>query len=223
MQRIAATGARAAMKVVGKNRGFLRTGGYYGRFNGGRRTKFSGPELKFKDTTRTPAGVIPAAGIVDTNFVVIPTGTGESDRIGRKVTIKSLAIRGTLYLNGNEEKVRMILVQDQQANGAVFTVANVLETADENAHYNLENQMRFKILSDQTFVMNNTTAVGAVNIKHFQKYLRLNVPIEYDNTVATTGAIATQRSNSIALLLISEQNNVTGIEYVCRVRYSDMG
>lgn len=228
--RGAATSAVArAMTVMGKNRGFLRTGGAYGRFSGrGRKTGFSGPELKFKDTARTTAPLV-VTGTVDTNLVVIPTGAGESDRIGRKIVVKSIYCRGTLVLaptaNG-VDKVRMIIVNDTQANGAVFAVTDVLESAQMDSHYNLDNQMRFKILSDQNFTLNaqayNGTTENAL-YRDIRKYIRCNIPIEYDNTAATTGAIGTQRSNSIAILWINAATNQSDVTMTTRVRYSDMG
>jgi len=215
------------MAVVGKNRGYLRTGGYYGRFRG-RRTGGGSGELKFLDTARTTAP-IQAAGAVDTNLVVIPTGAGESDRIGRKVTVKSIYMRHTISLAANStgvDKVRCIVVNDQQANGAVFAVTDVLDTADRDSHYNLANQMRFKILADMNFTMNTQGYNGTTEtplLRDIKKYIKCNIPIEYDNNVATTGAIASQRSNSIAILWINTANNQSDVTGITRVRYSDTG
>lgn len=226
----ATTAVARAMTVMGKNRGFLRTGGVYGRFNGvrGRKTGFSGPELKFKDTARTTAPLV-VTGTVDTNLVVIAQGAGESERIGRKIVIKSIYCRGTLVLaptaNG-VDKVRMIIVNDTQANGAAFAVLDVLETAQMDSHYNLDNQMRFKILADQNFTLNSQSYNGTTEgplYRDIRKYIRCNIPIEYDSSVAITGAIATQRSNSIAILWINAATNQSDVTMTTRVRYSDIG
>lgn len=212
-----ATGARG--KVMAKQRGYVRTGGYYGRFNRGRRTGFSGAELKFLDTSRT--GTVATAGVVDPNICTIIQDTTETGRIGRKVVIKSISVKGTLTLlgaSGPTDKIRMIMVQDQQANGATFAVTDLLETAGINAHYNLENQMRFKVLSDQTFAFHIQAAATNV-IRHLSRYYRCNIPMEYS---AATGAITEQRSNSVAILWITASGVASAIT-TTRIRYSDVG
>lgn len=227
MARIAATGAKAAMKVVGKNRGFLRTGGYYGRYRG-RKTGKNAGELKFLDTARTTNPLV-VTGTVDTNLVVIPTGAGESDRIGRQVTVKSIYMRHTIVLaptaNG-VDKVRCIVVNDTQANGAVFAVTDVLASASMESHYNLANQQRFRILADMNFTLNSQAYNGSTETplyRDIKRYIKCNIPIEYNNVAATTGAIGTQRSNSIAILWINAATNQSDVTGITRVRYSDTG
>lgn len=214
--------------ITSSQRGYLRMGGYYGRFRG-RRTGRNA-ELKFLDTSRAAAAVA-AAGVVDTNLVVIPQGVGESERNGRKCVIKSIYIRGqwvlpsTVTVADTSEVVRIMCIQDKQANGAVFTVANVLAAAALNQHKNLENSNRFITLWDQNFALNaggggvGAAANSAEVCRYFKRYIKCNIPIEYDSTAAT-GAIATQRSNSIAIVALT-QGGLATLSYVARVRYSD--
>jgi len=216
----------ARTAVVGANRGYLRTGGYYGRFRGRRAS--SGGELKFVDTALAST-IATIAGVVNPNLVVVPQNDTESGRIGRRITVKSIWFKGNLEIatsasvTSADDMVRLIVVQDQQANGAAFTVAQVLEGSTYNSFKNLENERRFRILSDQTFAVNAMSSFAAAtcerNIK-WHKYIKCNIPIDYDATAAT-GAIATQRSNSIAVLMISQQQ-VTNVTYNCRIRYSDV-
>jgi len=224
---MSAAGARG--RITASNRGFVRIGGFYGRFRGRRATSVS--EMKFKDTTRG-YNVVPDTGVVDTNVVVIPQGDGESERVGRKCTIRSIYFKGSATLesatatNLTDDFIRLMVIQDKQTNGAAFTVGNVLVTANFLAHKNLENEKRFRVLSDQMINLNTTVALdtgggdaGGERNRTWIKYLRCNIPIEYDSSAAT-GAIATQRSNSIAVLAIT-QNSLTNLQYVCRVRYTD--
>lgn len=212
-------------------RGFTRVGGNYGRFGASRGRRASlGGELKYFDTSLAATNV-PQVGVVNPNLVIVPQGDAENNRIGRKINIRSIWLKGTIFLNVSAtaaaatDTVRMILVQDKQANGAVFTVADVLQNTDYIGFRNLANTSRFNILWDKTYNMSamavfTATPAGLPTEKALNMYVKCNIPIEYDAAL-TTGVITTQRSNSLAVLMISENNNVSQVEYRCRIRYSD--
>jgi len=70
--------------------------------------------------------------------------------------------------------------------------------------------------------MNTTGGVAAATLeagKTYNQYIKCNFPIEYDASAAT-GAITTQRSNSVAVLMISQGGFCT-FQYNTRIRYSD--
>jgi len=185
-------------------------------------------ECKFLDTS-LGATLVTTAGVVNTNLVVIPQDTTTSGRNGRKVTLKSIELRGSIVITPaaagvlGSDIVRMLVVQDKQANGAAFAVTDVLASADWKAYPNLFNEGRFKILSDTLTTMNVEAGVVAATVEAahgFEIKVKCNIPVEYDST-ATTGAIATQRSNSIAVLMIAHTNNLSTVEYTARVKYTD--
>lgn len=216
--------------ITGPARGFVQTSGFYGRYRGRKTSRCCGDgELKFLDTAQsvtTPGN----NGTVYTNLVVIPQGDTESMRNGRKVQLKSISIRGSLYIEpqtstaNTSDVVRIMLVQDKQANGLVFTAPMVLAgTPTYNNFRNLANTSRFNVLYDKSFVINSVGGVAADTFetrKVWNINRKLNLPMEYDAT-ATTGAITTQRSNSLAILAISENGALSKIDYTARVRYSD--
>lgn len=216
-QRKAATAA-AREGVWQKN----RWGG-----KGRTRTDTNG-ELKFLDTVQ--ATTVPAAaGSVYTNLVVIPQGDTESMRNGRKVVIKSINIRGRMYIQpqansaNTSDVIRIMLVQDKQANGVAFTPALVLQTTDFLSYRNLANTSRFQVLYDQSFSLNSLGGVATDSFESVKTWTinrKVNIPIEYDNS-ATTGAIGTQRSNSLAIMAIAENGALSNIQYTSRVRYVD--
>lgn len=220
----------ARTKITSKQRGFVQVSGYYGRFKG-RKTSCCGGdgELKFLDTAQSTT-VPAAAGSVYTNLVVIPQGDTESMRNGRKVQLKTVSIRGRLYIQpqansaNTSDVVRILLVQDKQANGVAFTPPMVLAgTPDYLAYRNLANTSRFNILFDKSFSINSMGGVATDSfetVKTWSINRKLNIPMEYDAS-ATTGAIGTQRSNSLAILAIAENGALSNIQYQARVRYSD--
>lgn len=222
--------AAARTALVASQRGFVRTGGFYGRYRrGGRSTSCCGTqgELKFLDTARAAAAVA-TGGTVDTNLVVIPQDDTESGRNGRKVVVKNLWFHGELVVpntvtnTADTDTIRLLVVQDKQANGAAFTAAQVMAQVDYIGFRNLENQSRFKILWDTSMTINASTQV--VNStgdcsKQWSKYIKCNIPMYYDST-ATSGAITTQRSNSVAVLAFTRAGLMT-LAYRCRIRYTD--
>lgn len=215
-------------RVVGAARGYLRTGGYY------RGASRSTGELKFVDSTlagtltATAGAILPTTG----SLLLIPQDGTESGRVGRKVTLKSIAMRGTVVLpaatgaTSTDDVVRIILVQDKQCNGAAMGVTDLLETATADSFNNLSNKSRFRVLFDKKVRVQAQGAVAsgaaftyAEQRVHWEKYIKLNMPIEYDNS-ATTGATATIRSNNITALVISTDGTAL-VAWTCRVRYTD--
>ena len=205
-----------------------RVGGYYGRFAG------ANAELKFKDTTVDDA-VIAAGGVITNSVNLVAQGTGESERIGRKCTIRSINWRGSLSLPlleleggpGAAERIRLIMYVDKQTNGATATQAGILESTNYDSYRNLANSGRFTILMDKFITLNYATlshfAVNSFSMaqvtKQFSFSKKCSIPLEFDNTV---GAITELRSNNIGILIMSEGGSGALLSQV-RLRFSDQG
>ncbi len=202
--------------------GRTRRVGFYGRYAGGQTT-----ELKFHDVdvnqvaANLSGGVIlPNTGPTSFSLNNIAQAVGESNRIGRKCTIKSISWKGQLLLVqiagaglGAGETIRMMLILDKQCNGTNATVTGVLETADWNSFNNLVNKGRFRTLYEQTFTMSHLAAAGdgAANDsaqfnQGFTFFKNCDIPIEFNNT---TGALAEIRSNNLFVLMISRNVGLT--------------
>lgn len=205
-----------------------RTSGYYGRYAGG------DAEMKFKDVEVAAAQLSQGATIANSGTInVIAQGPGESERIGRKCTIKNVFYKYNVSIPeqhevttpSNGDTIRVILYLDKQCNGETAAATDILETADIHSYRNLANSGRFTILSDRIHVLNYATmASEAANqlahsqlVREFSIYKKCNVPIEYN---ATTGAIAEIRSNNLGFLFICKEGN-GGIDGTVRLRYSD--
>jgi len=215
-----------AVAVVKRMPGSLRTGGFYGRYN-----SRPGNENKFFDTANSflidQTGEVPATG----QLVLIPQGTTESTRIGRKCVIKSIQIRGVFtFIPGAaataSQVSTVVLVWDKQCNGAAAAVTDVMTSnALGTALVNMANSERFVILkrwritlqpgAGVTTAYNNTSR----SLDYFKK---CNIPIEYNSTA---GAITEIRSNNLFLLAGADTNggdDVVQFLGTTRVRYSDM-
>jgi len=190
----------------------------------------SNKERKFVDTFFEDT--IAGTGVVSSpSLVIVAGGTGASERVGRRILVTDIFIRGVHLLPSTStaadtsDTYRTIVFLDRQANGAVAVTTDILNTASHLSFNNLFNVGRFKILSDKrTAFSANGGAVTVTpeffssNEKHFFIALKdLNIPIEYSGT---DGAIDKITSNNIGILMISESGLVES-EYIARMRYTD--
>ncbi len=207
-----------------------RVGGFYGRF--------SGPhgELKFLDTALTfnfdATLEVPATG----QLVLVPQGPTESERIGRKCTIKSIQIRGVInHTPGaaatSSASAYLYVVQDLQANGAAAAASGnggvMTGTTASTALINLSESSRFKIL--KKWVINMNPAAGATTAlnnttRGIEFFKKCNIPLEISSTTRAIGEI---RSNNVFLLAgssgVGTFDDLVAMAGVCRVRFSDSG
>lgn len=219
---IAKAHARTARRAAP---GFTRTSGFFGRFTG------ANAELKFHDIDIDDATVAAGGTIAEDSCNGIAQGVTESERIGRKCTIRNIGWRFELVLpalnqtNGNPDTVRVILYLDQQTNGAPATVAGILESDDFQSFNNLANKGRFKILMDRVYTQAHTAGAydgtgtdfggNIINDTYFKK---VNIPIEFDST---TGAITEVRSNNLGVLLVG-RSGLMQFSSKMRLRFSDL-
>ncbi len=198
----------------------------------GRRAAFGG-ELKFFDTIKTVGAVAEAGTVLNNCLNIIPQGTTEEERVGRKVVIRKIDVNGIVKLpatttqaNGSDS-VRLVLYVDKQTNGLAATIAQLFEDTEINSFLQLANSGRFRILKDWKHSLsasaasgNGTTDESFEAQKHFSwKFSGLSIPIEWDN-VATTGALTTVRSNNVGIMGFSESGQMT-VQYICRLRFND--
>ncbi len=158
-------------------------------------------------------------------MLAIPIGTGESERIGRKIVVTDFMWRGTIQLNaelasasGIEsaawDHVRIIVYLDKQTNGAEVTPTQMWQSATIDSYRNIENASRFQILWDKKISLrgqfgltHNGTVdeqASTTNAKKFNYHWKGRLPIEY---AATLGAIAEIRTFNIGAMAITQNNN----------------
>lgn len=202
--------------------GYIRSGGYYGRFTG------PNAELKFFDTNLSfsvdSTSEVPATGQLN----LIPQGVTESTRVGRKCTIKSIEVKFNSIMvpaaaNGSDV-VAIYLVLDKQCNGAAAAVTDVFaQAATTVAFMNLANSERFVIMKKWVYTHNaaaGTVGALAPSVKHFEYFRRCNIPIEFSST---TGAITEIKSNNLFLIAGTQgqTDDLITVSGNVRVRFSD--
>ncbi len=208
-----------------------------------------GIEIKFYDQ-KLIDGVIAApsdasAGEQDPSATVllntVVQGDGESNRDGRKITMRSIYVEGiitTAVQNSQsaadqQPSIFIALVMDTQTNGATIASEDVFVNPGASAKTNagpmrnLQQTRRFKILATRKFVMdlesmtNDTGATGGVIIagqtKRFSFFQKLNTQVNFTGTTETVANIADNSLHIIAYA--SNTAQAPKISYNCRLRF----
>ncbi len=182
-------------------------------------------ETKFLDTSVADV-LVPGTGAVETSLVLIAQGDGESDRDGRVCWVSGVDILGSVKLSGQEAEtavqsgdvIRVMLVKDKQANSAVFTVADVLTSAEVFSHILPSKSTRFEVLWDQMFSLNySANAEGDYPgvVKAFSVSCDLEMKLMFKSGNGDIDALV---SNNLAVLAIT-QNGKTGLQFIARVLF----
>lgn len=207
----------------------------------GWRTPIGKFELKAADTGVTTYQVNTTGTIT---LLAVPTlGTDYTNRIGRRITLKKLYIRGHVNAENAENAVtvggvetlaqqaRMIIVVDRQPNAAVFSITDLLVSARAEAQLNLNNRDRFKVIYDRVFQIPNSIKAaqaapslvgnfgGMFKVKCFKK---LNLPVQFNST--NGGTIADITSNALYMVWVgTNAAAATDVNATVstRVRFSD--
>lgn len=219
--------ARRILKVLKSGRAMrapAATRGFYGLY-----TQAGRSELKYTDVSAINQAMITAGSVQLLQNV--PAGTDVNERVGRKITNKSILFRiqaYTEYTALSGAAVRVMLVYDSQTNSAGVNVTDILQFAQPLSPMNLNNRDRFKVLKDWYFgtdaivysggppATSITSGTGGTYTK--KTYRRLNHDTIFSATGNTIGSIST---GAILLLLISDVAGAIGYSYYSRIRYSD--
>jgi len=218
-----------------------RTGGYIGvekKFK-----DYNYDELITNEITNATAIADPGpSGVRSGPLNGVIHGDSENERIGRVTYLKSVHLKGYIQFAAStpiaggimpiSHRVRLILVLDKQANGATISAASVLAdrsgtVQDLNAHYNLENVSRFKILRD--FVLDEGVNAAAGDGAGLFGKSATNKTFSIDHTfrtplkvvhIGSLGTYATISTNQLHLIAIAD-NVSSRLVYVSRVRFFD--
>lgn len=153
-------------------------------------------------------------------------GTGASERIGMKVSIKTIEMRlvADSFIGCPGSVCRVLLIVDQQSNGADPTLlSSYLTTADYTGMRNLANRKRFKCLLDKAFVVNDFDISGQ-NAVYRHYYIKLKKPLVTEYNIGVAGTIADIVSNSLYLVVLGDRGaGGTNVNLQCqtRLRYTD--
>ncbi len=189
------------------------------------------PEVKFADTEHANATVVAAGAVLQNNLLGLTQGTGDGERVGNIIHLKSIQFNfqmtlppTTIEVEGGDA-IRIVVYMDTQCNGAAVTLADVYDapTVAINSFRNLSETRRIKILMDKRISM-NATAVDAGSATTFQmtkvsKFFKKFNDLRVDYG-ATTSAITSVRDVNIGVIAFTAGGDVE-LTFLCRIRYVD--
>jgi hypothetical protein len=219
--------------------GSTRLGGLYSRGVHQRKVLSANPELKFVDANISTICTVGNSGVAQVaslfgntaNQLILASGTSQSQRVGRKVTLKSVQIKGyygpSVATPGDEYHIWIVL--DTQYNGATTSISEIIDNTNLSiARPVIANGERFKVLkkivlnsmSYPTYNGGGVSGVSGGAPLTFDYFKKLELDMEWNGTAGDQAEI---RSNNILIVsgCIYGSNPATGKVVVARVRYTD--
>lgn len=188
-------------------------------------------EKKFFDTSIVNVADV-SAGAVLNSLCLVPQGTTDQTRVGNKITLKNINLRG--FASNDDAAagtlqpgiLRVILFVDKQANGATATVTDILQSASISSFRNMDQVDRFVILKDQFYktVVTVTNSTGTPHSDQGNTLWKMSVKCNIDvHFSSTTGAITELKSNNVGLLYVTDQTTCNAATLgTARVKFIDL-
>lgn len=177
-------------------------------------------------------GTLMTKELVSPGATGIPGGTGVNQRVGNRITLKSVVFDALVRLGDAvlaDGVIEASIVLDTQVNGAFAAFTDIYEAAATASNditqlpRKLENAQRFRVLWSQKkpFRRMVTPVTSSVPVIHFQKFLAL--PSLVVNYLSADGLYTSIRDNALLFVVrasdgvtLSSASQVTG-----RLRYID--
>jgi hypothetical protein len=174
-------------------------------------------------------------------YNAIVQGSDVYNRIGRKIYMKSIHIRGTIVpiATSVADTGRILVVYDSQPNGGGLpVVGSVLQdcnggvATNGSSHLNINNRQRFKIIKDyqvllpsETYTAGVVTALGMTDFVENSFMINWFLPLkglEAAYQLTNTGTVTDIQSGSILIFALSNSgDNKWSFTFTTRLRYYD--
>lgn len=148
----------------------------------------------------------------------IAQGVGNTERIGRRIAMKSLQLRYIHYSNLTAGSCRIVIFYDRQANSTTPSSGDIIGSQTFDGIVNLVNSDRFVILMDE--ISENAQFDGASTPG--KRYIKMDLETIFSGTGSgissvQTGAVFIMMANS-ATFSTGATSNAT---FSTRIRYTD--
>jgi len=180
-------------------------------------------ELKNVDTSIS--GTVNTSGTAVTLGVLnlIAQGPGQTERIGRRVTLRTLQIRLVITMQTSSvgaSPFRLLVVFDRQNNAASTSVLSVVNTDTMLSFKNLSNERRFLTLMDEWIPAIGTGGPQSICVT---RYIKMNNLVQEFNTGASA-LVSSITTGSISAFLWQNGTITTAApeyKFDARLRYVD--
>lgn len=188
------------------------------------------PELKVIDVAQQDQALVAGGSVTLLNGVA--TGTDITNRVGRKLNIKSLKIGVNVFNQANVSSnlsigvsCKVSIIYDSQPNGAAPAYTAIYNVAHPLSPLNLNNRDRFKVLWTKNFVVGSYTtsagsllATGSPTNSTKTGYKKCNLPVIFGGTGAT---IADIQTGAIYICAVADVSLGAAFDYNSRIRFVD--
>lgn len=195
------------------------------------------PELKYSDTVATAQqwNYTPTSSYVFDPLAAITVGTSDvGNRIGDTIFLKSIKMRGTIYLGTASPFVgRFVLILIKSNMESLLTTTNVgnliMESAYSsttnavNAPYDNDNRFGYKVLVDKKIIINPSANLNGVNTsmvqaRNFYISKRINKEVEF-----WQGSSTVTKNWIVGFFLTDAAATASNVlSYTSRLRYTDV-
>lgn len=182
-------------------------------------SRFVNTEEQYKDYQQTLLAVSGTPHLL--SICDIGQGDAVSDRQGDSIKVTKLQMKYYIEQGGSatQTQIRIMLILDKQANGALPSVGDFLLDASVDDQLvsllNLDNKFRFIVLYDRLITLSSsgTRTIGGKVFKKMQTHIR------YSGTTNSTSNI--QSNNYFLYIASNETSTNPSITYMLRVKYVD--
>jgi len=142
-------------------------------------------------------------------------GTGATNRVGRKISMKVHQFRCAVNSNaGNAGNARILVVYDKQTNGAAPAITDILAADLITAPMNLSNADRFVVIHD-VITEGPTDITTTWHEKHFKK-------MGLETLFGNTGSAVTDiNSGSVYMFVAGGTGSAITVNLYSRIRFVD--
>lgn len=176
------------------------------------------PERKNFDVFTTFAPPVASAFATPQLLNGIANGSGGTERIGRKILIKSVQWRAIFQPAAPASQHRVVIFYDKQANGAAPAITDIMETNAFTSPLRLGNSDRFVIISDE---VTDSSQSSSLTISD-KVYTKCTLETSY---IGTGGTIASIGTGAIWCMIANNGGTIIGVatsvDIHLRVRYLD--
>jgi len=180
-------------------------------------------ELKAHDTVVIGTAVGNALGLYFAGAVFnIVQGTGDDQRVGRKVRVKKIHWKGMAENDAVTSGIHQFyIIHDSQPNGALPVIGDIFSNSAPGATFlNLDNSHRFRILKSQVVVHPDKATTNLSQLP-FEMHVECDIPIFFDGTAGAIGDLTTGNILFVCGQNVSGTTTEAEINGQVRVRYLD--
>jgi len=189
-------------------------------------------ELKWLDTVLAPTVLANTDMALISSVNLMQQGSGESDRVGKRVRLKQIFVRGNIVLDEpgsvSSSMFSLFVILDKQANGLNPDAATVFNPLYPPAQVmlNMENAQRFVVLKAFTRELASMTYNSGLEVYSYRNFpfeFVINCDIPIDFAEADPTVLASVRSNNVFVCYGTDTNGVDTVTpaMTIRVRYTD--